>query len=265
VIDPISRLIHRGAGQHGPVVLMYHSIAAGNRRPNWPWAVSLRQFRNQLDFLAAEGWATPTVAELVRAPDRWTGRTAVITFDDGYVDNLAAADELIRRGMRATWYIVTGYIGRYPTWEREGQPTSRLLNTEELSQLLLAGMDVGAHTHNHRRLTELEEGEIVREIVTSRETLSDILGTPPPSFAYPYGAWNTHCEKAVKDVGFLSACTTRSGWALREGNPYRLRRLTVFNTDTVINLAHKLCFGTNDGSWRAVARYATRRFFSRKV
>ena len=43
--------------------------------------------------------------------------------------------------------------------------------------------------------------------------------------------------KFVKDAGFLNACTTRSGWALRDANPYQLRRLTVFNTDTLSSFA----------------------------
>jgi peptidoglycan/xylan/chitin deacetylase (PgdA/CDA1 family) len=43
------------------------------------------------------------MAGMVSGPARkWTGRTAVITFDDGYIDNLAAYEELQRRGMRAT-------------------------------------------------------------------------------------------------------------------------------------------------------------------
>lgn len=36
-----------------------------------------------LDLLVAEACATPTLGELVAQPNKWTGRTAVITFDDG--------------------------------------------------------------------------------------------------------------------------------------------------------------------------------------
>jgi hypothetical protein len=61
-----------------------------------------QRFLDQLDFLAVEGYATPTMAEMVSEPARkWTGRTAVITVDDGYIDNLATYEELQRRGMCA--------------------------------------------------------------------------------------------------------------------------------------------------------------------
>ena len=41
--------------------------------------------------------------------------------------------------------------------------------------------------------------------------------------------------------------------------PYQLRRLTVFNTDTAGTLARKLYFGSHDVSWRDIAGYALRR------
>jgi hypothetical protein len=84
------------------------------------------------------------------------------------------------------------------------------------------------------------------------------------SFAYyPYGAWDERCISAVRRAGYRAACTTRFGWALRDGDPYQLRRLTVFNTATVGSLARKLCLGSNDVSWQAVSRYALQRATSR--
>lgn len=110
MLEPVSKNLHAGAGPHGPVTLMYHSVVSGAGRPDWPWAVSMHAFCEQLDVLAAEGYATPTIGELVANPGlSGAGRTAVITFDDGYVDNLAACDELQRRGMHATpgsWFRV---------------------------------------------------------------------------------------------------------------------------------------------------------------
>lgn len=258
-IDPLSRRLHRTAGQHGPIMLMYHAVTPGERRPAWQWAVSMQQFRDQLDFLAAEGYATPTMGELVAEPQKWTGRTAVITFDDGYVDNLAACDELKKRGMRATWFVVTGSIGESPSWPADGRPQGRLLNADELRAMQASGMEIGSHTVNHVRLTETDDVQLASELAQSRATLEDLLGGPVASFAYPYGAWDTRCADAVKQAGYAAACITRTGWALRENNPYLLRRLTIFNIDTVSTLARKLYFGSNAVRWRDLAGYALRR------
>ncbi|MEX1165670.1 MAG: polysaccharide deacetylase family protein, partial [Hydrogenophaga sp.] len=59
-------------------------------------------------------------------------------------------------------------------------------------------------------------------------------------------------------AGYLAACTTRTGWALRDNDPYQLRRLTVFNSDTASTLARKLYFGSNQVSWLDIARYVLR-------
>lgn len=258
-LDPLSRAMHNQAGQHGPVMLMYHAVTPDTGAPQWPWAVSMQRFREQLDFLVAEGYATPTMGELAASPaEKWTGRTAVITFDDGYVDNLAACEELQKRGMRATWFIVTGSIGRDPTWPADGRPAGRLLNAGELREMRAVGMEIGSHTVSHARLTELYDAVMRRELVESKATLEEVLGQQTGSFAYPYGAWDARCAEAVRQAGYLAACTTRTGWALRDRDSYQLRRLTIFNSDTLGSFARKLYFGSHDVRWRDIARYALR-------
>jgi peptidoglycan/xylan/chitin deacetylase (PgdA/CDA1 family) len=259
MIDPISRHLHHHAGEHGPIMLMYHAIEPGNTVPTWPWAVSLDQFSKQLDFLATEGYATPTLAEVAASPEHFEGRTAIITFDDGYANNLAAADALKRRGMRASWFIVSGSIGKYPHWPSEGYADSRILSNAELQDLQASGMEIGSHTVNHMRLTELDDESLAYEVTHSKAVLEDRLCHEICSFAYPYGACEERTVAAVQLAGYTSACTTRTGWAFRDGDPYLLRRITVFNSDTTASFARKLSLGSHDVSWRNMADYALRR------
>ena len=240
-------------------MLMYHAITPGAGTPAWPWAVSMQQFRSQLDFLAREGYATPSMGELIATPDRFRGRTAVITFDDGYADNLAACEELQKRGMRASWFIVSGSVGRPPQWPADGRPAGRLLNAAELREMHENGMEIGSHTVSHVRLPELDDVRLMQELAGSKAELEDMLGHPVCSFAYPYGMWDARCADAVRDAKYTAACVTRTGWALRDNDPYRLRRLTIFNHDSVGSLARKLCLGRHDVRWRDLAAYALRR------
>ncbi len=218
----------------------------------------MAQFRAQLDFLAAEGYATPTMAELAATPGKWPGRVAVLTFDDGYVDNLAACEALQARGMRASWFIVTGSIGREPAWPANGRPPGRLLNADELRDMQRCGMEIGSHTVSHIRLTEADDARLIQELTDSKAALEAVLGRPVQSFAYPYGAWDGRCADAVQRAGYQAACTTRTGWALRDRDRYQIRRLTIFNTDTASTFARKLHFGSHDVAWRNLARYAYR-------
>jgi peptidoglycan/xylan/chitin deacetylase (PgdA/CDA1 family) len=195
------------------------------------------------------------LASAAELPER---RIVVITFDDGYADNLGACEELHARGMHATCFIVTGSMGREPAWPADGRPQGRLLDGVELREMGAAGMEIGSHTVNHVRLTEVNNDRLHHELSDSKAALEDVLGIAVSSFAYPYGAWDARCAQAVRAAHYAAACTTRTGWALRDNNPYQLRRLTVFNADTVSTLARKLYFGSHEVRWPNIARYALR-------
>lgn len=251
---PLTRFILRHSAQpHGPVGLMYHSVQPGRNKPDWPWAVSKQQFSEQLDVLAAEGYVTPTISELFTRSQSWPERTALITFDDGYADNLDACAELQRRGMRATWYVVSGSVGKAPQWPDDGRPSGRMLNPSELCEMQAAGMEIGSHTVNHVRLTDVDDARLMQELTDSKAALEAILGKAVTSFAYPYGAWDARCAIAAQQAGYTSACTTQTGWALRDNTPFQLRRLTVFNTDTASMLMRKLYLGSHDARWLDIA------------
>lgn len=262
--DPLTRLLaRRNSQENGPIALMYHSITPGDRIPSWPWSISIGQFREHLDYLVSEGYATATVHDLVGTEAKHQEKTAVITFDDGYADNLAAVEELQIRGMRATWYVVTGSIGQPPAWFDDGGPSGRLLSADELRTMKRAGMEIGSHTVSHAKLTALGAAELMQELLASRATLEDLLGDTVTSFAYPYGLWSEACESAVRAAGYLSACTTRTGWAIRDRNPYRVRRLAVFNQDSTSRFVRKLIFASDDVGWSQIAGYWGRRLGAR--
>lgn len=246
----------RGAGTHGAVMLMYHSVAPGSGAPDWPWAVSAQRFREQLAFLADEGWSTPTVSEFVADPSRWHARTVLVTFDDGYVDNLPALEEMHRHAMRATCYVVAASIGERPCWPSLGRPALRLLDRTELRTIHGMGMEIGSHSLTHARLPALSDAALANELSASKAAIEDHVGSACSAFAYPYGAHDFRCVEAVRHAGYASACTSRSGFAFRDGDPYRLRRVTVRNTDTAGIVARKLVFGDNEVGWTRMLRYA---------
>jgi peptidoglycan/xylan/chitin deacetylase (PgdA/CDA1 family) len=202
------------------------------------------------------------MAELADAQPPGPARSVVITFDDGFADNLSAVDALQHRGMRASWFVVTGSIGRLPSWPSTGRPPGRILDAPELRRMHAAGMEIGSHTVNHHRLTELAPAQVSAELTDSRKRLADVLGAPVRSFAYPYGAFSDSAAAAVQAAGYDCACTTRSGWAMRDGDPWRMRRLTISNQDSTATLARKLYFGDNDVSWTHTLRILGRRLRS---
>lgn len=261
-LDPLSDRLLAKAAPHGPVALMYHSVTPGWQAPAWVWGVSMGAFEAQLDLLAAHGWRTVTVAELA-AGGAGAGRTVAVTFDDGYADNYPAFEALARRGMRATWFIVSGAIGGSPQWKDPGAPRPPMLDAGQLAEMAAAGMEIGAHSRSHPRLTSLDDAGLAAEVGGSRSDLEALLARPVESFAYPYGNHDERVVAAVRAAGYRAACTVRSGWALRGGDPLRIRRVAVFAGDSPSTFARKLCFADNDVSWGRLAAYAGRRVAER--
>jgi hypothetical protein len=118
----IMSLADKASRVRGAVILMYHSIADGEAdafvdpRNHVPPAI----FEKQMEFLAANRTVI-SLTDLVmmlrsgQSPDEGT---AVVTFDDGYRDNLTTAAPILQHfRLPATVFLPTGYIDRCePQW-----------------------------------------------------------------------------------------------------------------------------------------------------
>ncbi len=115
--------------RQGALILRYHRIGEHDGDP-WPVAVSAENFAQHLDLLARRVRVL-SLRELVRrlADGRPLGRAVVLTFDDGYADNLLEAKPLLERhGMPASVFITTGLTD-----------AGRELWSNELARILLTG------------------------------------------------------------------------------------------------------------------------------
>jgi peptidoglycan/xylan/chitin deacetylase (PgdA/CDA1 family) len=260
-LDPLSaRLLHAHTPP-GSLVLMYHSVVPGSGTAAWRYAVSMQRFRTQLDILQNEGWHTHTLAEL--AAQALPARSVVITFDDGYQDNYAAFEELAQRGMRASWFVVSRDIGAHSAWHDPGKAQVPMLDAAQLRTMHAAGMEIGAHSHSHRRLTECDDATLAAELSQSKTILEDILSAPVTSLAYPYGVYDARVVAAARDAGYRAACITRTGWAQHVDDPLQIRRLSIYADDTPGRFARKLVFADNAVDWRAMLHYARRQLMAR--
>lgn len=262
LIDPLTKKLFHQPKKHGPIALMYHSIRVGaagiHPDTRSPWSVSFGQFCAQLDLLQEYGWKTICVKDLA-ASYNLHPKTAILTFDDGYIDNFRAFEELAKRGMCASWYIVSQDVGKSARWKNPAISAPSMLDKAQLLSMLQAGMEIGSHSRNHRRLTELTDDAMRDEVGGAKVELEDMLGEGVISFAYPYGAYNDNVLQKVKDAGYLYACTTNSGWALRDHDPFQIRRITIFGQDSLTTFVRKLAFADNDVPWwRPLGYYASR-------
>jgi len=110
------RLFTRTAG--GTPVLLYHRVAAPSVDP-WRLSVSPEHFAEHLAVLRRE--ARPiglrALSAALRAGQSLPRDGVVVTFDDGYADNLHAARPLLaRHDVPATVFVTSGALGTSGFW-----------------------------------------------------------------------------------------------------------------------------------------------------
>lgn len=139
------------------------------------------------------------------------GKHAVITFDDGYEDNLSAGFPVLdKHTAPATIFVVTSDVGRKEVvWDQAGEKLpANLLGWEELAELQRKGWEIGSHGAEHVRFHERTVEQQQRLIASSLDTIEMKLGTVPISFAYPYGYFNEDTKAVLRRSGVRFAVTT---------------------------------------------------------
>lgn len=160
------------------------------------------------------------------------GKVVGITFDDGYLNNLAhALPVLLQHGFSSTCYAVSSCVGKTNLWdEKYGVPQTALMNGEELCQWLAGAQEVGAHTLSHTDLLNADDASAHYEIAAGKAQLEAVLGQSIKHFSYPYGRFEARHVEMVKDCGFESATTTRQVRCSAPVDLFRLPRIDVLRT-----------------------------------
>jgi len=227
-------------------VLMYHAFDRRNLGDRY--VVSRRDFARQMRVLALARCQVLGLEDLVgmlARGDLPPRRAVAITIDDGYADNAEIAAPVLRkRGFPATVFLVSNRLDEANDWD-EGIASSHrpLLDPDGARKLLGGGISLGAHTRNHRRLPECSDEELRDEILGSREQLEAVLGKPVSLFAYPYGKFDDRAVEAVREAGFVAACTTRPRLARLDEDPLLIPRIEIKGTDSLPRFLRKLCAG----------------------
>ncbi len=232
----------------GVPVLMYHAFSEGDSEDRY--VLGARSLRRQLRLLKALRYRVITYGELVAAQREGrmpAHRTAVLTIDDGYRDNLSVAEPILRRhGYPATVFLVSGHLGGSNDWTADGELAGRpLLTTAEAERLRAAGIELGGHTRSHPSLLDEGIDDLSGELEGCRLDLERALGRPVTCLAYPYGDFDAAVAAATGAAGFASACTVAGRRARLGDDPLLIPRIEVRGTESAFSFLRKLVLGGN--------------------
>ena len=188
------------------------------------------------------GYEFITPSEVLRG--RHAGkRSVMVTFDDGYSDNLRALPVLEKYDAKATFFVSPGHIvenrrfwwdalyvngersfARYQElpfgearleierkWPGAFLPSGDLdrpLSIDELLTLVNSGRaEVGHHSYNHTTLEGRDEQYIDYEIEASQDFFQRYLGLRPDVISYPNGVYSDVLVRACAQRGMKMGLT----------------------------------------------------------
>ena len=217
-------------------VLLYHDI---------PYK-DFDKFEAQIKCIDRDyGFIRPDdLQDILAGKMKYTGTKALLTFDDGFKSNVLLSEKVLDPlGIKAIFFIPPGFINAKNRDEQktfiakniyknrfkpEEIPDDMMpMSWPDIEHLLDQGHTIGAHTVNHRRLTEIEsKNELTREIVESGDILQKKLDLDIKHFSYPFGDIDSIDLRSMKIIRehYKYCYSVIRGNNSIDANPYAILR-----------------------------------------
>lgn len=181
-------------------------------------------------------------------PAENSAKEVLLTFDDGYVNNLTEALPVLEAEQcPATVFVLPGRFAGTNEWDQGHLPEAardQLLSVEQMKTLAQSPcITLGSHGMRHRDMTTLTEADLQHEIHESHRILSETFpNVYLPVFAYPWGTYSQPVVDVLKTSPYRYAFTVETAQWQTGANPYLVPRYSAYYRDgNPIILLAKLC------------------------
>jgi len=227
----------------GIPVLMYHRV--------WPGAeddlaISPERLRQQWEYLKQVGYhslSLPVYLDIVTGKGAAPAKSVLITFDDGYRNNLLYAYPLLKEiGLQATFFIIGNMLDEIAAIETDA--ITQKMSVEELRSLDTGTVQLAMHGYAHKDLGKINAAEMSAEINSAVKAFEESRLSYHKVWAFAYGARPAAMSELKK---LMRSADIKA--AFRIGNKvsrvpttdiYELKRIDIKGTDTMEEFKIKL-------------------------
>lgn len=260
-------------------VLMYHRVIDDkNEAGFYDTYVTKENFEAQMKYLSKNNYTSLTFKDIQNGEYKKrfdkNKKYVIITFDDGYKDNLKNALPILKKyNMKMVLFLITSET--YNKWDtdvedREKEKKFNLMTKEEVKELLASGLiEIGGHTTKHLDMPNVDLKTIEEDLNVSNKILEEITGYKPISFAYPWGRSTKEARDVVKKVGYKFAVSTEDGPACFSDDLFEIVRVGIYSDDDIekfkLRISGKYSFIREKRKEMKAFRNKIRKFFGRKT
>lgn len=215
------------------VILMYHSVGDTSDKS---LTVKASELDKQLKYLKDHGFTTVFFNELKH---KFTRKTVILTFDDGYENNRIYLLPLLEKyGMKASIFLPTSLL------EKDADK----MNFETIRQLNTNHIELGLHSHRHLNYRSLALHEIEKDLKENIVALKKEQIKFSPVLAYPYGKY----PREISDEFDHMLRQNGIEYGLRIGhklnafpfsNPYKICRIEILGSDDLATFKKRVKWG----------------------
>ena len=232
-------------------IIMYHSILK-SAKVQTKYIVTPAQFEADLKWIKDNGYTSIFMSDLISYVYDGTPlpeKPIIITFDDGYYNNLVYMYPLlVKYDMKAVVSIVGSYSEIFSN-SKDLNPAYAHLTWDNIKEMSNSGY-VEFQNHSYEmHSTEVRKGCKIKanesydsykkvfcaDVMKTQLLLTEKCAITPDTFTYPYGYICDESEELLKELGFKASlsCYEKLNYITRDKNClYSLKR---FNRDSTLS------------------------------
>ena len=228
-------------------VLMYHKVPDKPITSEHKIFVTKENFEKHLHFYKKRGLETLTFADLQqfrtgkKSFSSFPKKPLLLTFDDGYKDNLDNAAPLLKKyNFTAQVFLLADPKIASNQWDiHSTEPSHEIVSGPARQQWKETPFAIGSHGFAHKKITALDETSAQNELLDSKKILENEFNMPVNVFAFTYGVTTPVAAALAQAAGYDYAVNTDTGGLLLEEEPYSIFRVSVFPNENLWSLFKK--------------------------
>lgn len=204
-------------------IIMYHKISK-NGGLLGKYTITPEEFENDLKYLKENGFTTVTMADLIAFVHSGTAlpeKPIVLTFDDGYYSDYRYAFPLLKKYESKAVFSIIGKVTDEYSSEGRTDINYPHLTWTQINEMLGSGLvEVQNHSYNlhsgsigSMKLKSETEGEyecrLKSDLTTFQGRFTEMTGTPPTTFTYPFGAVCKESKEILCQLDFLASLSVQ--------------------------------------------------------